>query len=351
MKKTLLYALLLSGSFSFAQVLESENFNSLTLGNIGTDITGVTPGQSSWLTFSSNGAAPTTSTNANNANFQVVASGNSSSQGFQIQGPNGDKGSRFMWKSGLPAAWAARTSGNNIIEVEYDFFTGSETTSTAQSGIRIFGQDGTNLRVLCGYVYNSNSRILQGLAYLNNGGNLNTFTINLQTGGLVLEPNTWYRVGLGYNTTNGQPYWKFNASPSVSVNPAVYAPAFPPTEIDFVMGVPTSNTSSVNVVFDNYVARASNADTLLNTTLVESTENSVTIYPNPANDVLSILVSNLNGTSEVTKARISDINGRIVKDLNTVTNNQVNVSDLTSGVYFISIETNEGTSVKKFIKN
>lgn len=351
MKKTLLYGLLITGSFSFAQVLESDNFNSLTIGNIGTDITGAISGQGSWLTFSSNGAAPTTSTNANNSNFQVVASGNSSTQGVTIQGPNGDKGTRFMWKDDFDLAWAGRTSGNNIVEVEYDFFTGPATTSTLQSGVRLFGIDGATSRVLCGYVYNSNTRILQGVAYLDNAGTFGTFLITLQTGGLVLNQNTWYRIGFGYDTITGEPYWKFNSSPSVSVNPANFAGPFDPIEVDFVLAVPTTNNTSTSITFDNYVARASNTDTLLNTTLVESTENSVSIYPNPANDVLSILVSNLNGTSEVTKARISDINGRIVKDLNTVTNNQVNVSDLTSGVYFISIETNEGTSVKKFIKN
>jgi hypothetical protein len=350
MKKTLL-TLLLCSTFSFAQVLESENFNALTIGNVGTDITGATPGQGSWLTFSTNGADPTTSTNAANSNFQIVASGNSSTQGLLIQGPNGDKGSRFMWKSGFETAWAGRTFGNDIVEVEYDFFTGPATTSTAQSGIRLYGIDGATSRVLCGYVYNSNTRILQGVAYLDNGGTFGTFLITLQTGGLILDANTWYRIGFGYDTLTGEPYWKFDSNPSVSVNPANFAGPFAPIEVDFVMAVPATNTTSADMTFDNYVARATNDDTLLNTALIETAENTVSIYPNPAFDVVNVSITNSNGTVAIEKASITDINGRIIKNLTSVTNNQINVSDLNSGIYFLNIETNEGKTVKKFIKN
>ena len=351
MKKTLLFSLLFSSVFSFAQVLQSENFNTLTIGNVGTDITGVTPGQGSWLTFSSNGTAPTTSTNAANTNFQIVSSGNSSSQGLLLQGPNGDKGSRFMWKDGFETAWNARTTGNNIVEVEYDFFTGPATTSTVQSGVRLYGVDGATTRVLCGYVYNSNTRILQGVAYLNNAGTFGTFLITLQTGGLVLNADTWYRVGFGYDTTTGEPYWKFDSNPSVSVNPANFSGPFDPIEVDFVMAVPTTNATSADMTFDNYVAKASNTDTLLNTSLIEASQNSISIYPNPANDVINVAVTNSNGIVSIEKATITDINGRTIKNVASVTNNQINVSDLNSGIYFLTIETAEGNTTKKFIKN
>ncbi|WP_313807381.1 T9SS type A sorting domain-containing protein [Flavobacterium sp.] len=350
MKRKLLLISTFVSCIATAQVLQTENFNGLTVGNVGTDITGVTAGQGSWFTFSTNGTAPTTSTNAGNANFQIVASGNNSSNGLLFQGPNGDKGSRFMWKDGLPAAWAGRTTGNNIIEVEYDFFTGSTTTSTAQSGIRLFGMDGTNSRVLCGYVYNSNTRLLQGVAYLNNGGVFNTFLITLQTGGLILNADTWYRIGFGYDTTTGEPYWKFNSSPSVSVNPVNFAGPFQPEEVDFVMGVPNTNTVSSNITFDNYVSRASNTDTLLGTNDFNSLSASkFTVYPNPVNNIVNI--SN-TANIQIEKVSLTDVNGRIVKTVNagSLTDVQVNVSELNSGVYFMNIETNEGSATKKIVK-
>ena len=73
MKKILLLSFVFSISFVNAQVIQSEDFNGLTLGEVGTDITGATAGQGGFYTGSSNGAAPTTTTNAGNSNFEIIA--------------------------------------------------------------------------------------------------------------------------------------------------------------------------------------------------------------------------------------------------------------------------------------
>ncbi|CAM3620648.1 hypothetical protein FSS13T_17890 [Flavobacterium saliperosum S13] len=74
------------------------------------------------------------------------------------------------------------------------------------------------------------------------------------------------------------------------------------------------------------------------------------VYPNPANNLVT--VSN-NGSIQINKVSISDINGRTVKSLNYngVTETQINVSELNAGVYFMNIDTNEGVATKKIIKN
>ena len=46
---------------------------------------------------------------------------------------------------------------------------------------------------------------------------------------------------------------------------------------------------------------------------------------------------------------VSDINGRMVKN-QIGADAQINVSDLNAGVYFVTIESNEGMTKKKFIK-
>ena len=76
----------------------------------------------------------------------------------------------------------------------------------------------------------------------------------------------------------------------------------------------------------------------------------ISMYPNPVNDVLNLSVRN---ASSITKVSIADINGRIVKslDLGTVSQAEVAVSALQSGVYTITIETTEGKGVSKFIKS
>jgi hypothetical protein len=74
------------------------------------------------------------------------------------------------------------------------------------------------------------------------------------------------------------------------------------------------------------------------------------IYPNPTNNVLNITNSDNILLSEVT---ITDMNGRIVKTVNAtnLTEVQINVADLTTGIYFMNINTDSGKAVKKFIKN
>ncbi|WP_091464904.1 hypothetical protein [Flavobacterium urocaniciphilum] len=97
MMKKLLMIAFVSPIFTFAQSLQADQFTTLTPGNISTTITGTPAGQDNWFTFASNGAAPTTSTNAAVTNFQATATGNPAN-GIVITGPNGDKGSRYMWK-------------------------------------------------------------------------------------------------------------------------------------------------------------------------------------------------------------------------------------------------------------
>lgn len=70
------------------------------------------------------------------------------------------------------------------------------------------------------------------------------------------------------------------------------------------------------------------------------------VYPNPVSDIVNI--SNINGL-EITAASVTDINGRIVKELNSSVES-INLGDLNSGVYFLRIKTLEGEGVTKLLK-
>lgn len=73
-------------------------------------------------------------------------------------------------------------------------------------------------------------------------------------------------------------------------------------------------------------------------------------YPNPANNVVNI--SN-NDNITLTNVAINDINGRTVKTMkvNNLSEVQMDVTELSAGVYFMNIDTDSGIAVKKFIKN
>jgi hypothetical protein len=353
MKKTLLALCLLATFFNFSQSLQSDNFNGLTVGNVGADYTGATAGQGGWLTFSNNGTAPTTSTNAANTNFQVVSSGNLSTNGLSLVGPNGDKGSRFMWKDGLPTAWSARTSGNNIIEVEVDINPGVRGASRNSFGAAIY--DAAFTKTLAGFEVNSSTGELFLVAYSTpTASPVGNYIYNLAAApGVLLPENTWSRVGFSYNYTTGQV--KINSTAIVGGSLAVNgsSPTTNPAEVDLLVGsgsvtTPTviNNIASTSMLFDNFVVRASATDTLLSTESIGNSENKFSIYPNPTSNVLNI--SNTNNI-EIKNIFVSDINGRVVKN-ESGSLTQINISDLNAGVYFITIEAAEGKTTQKFIK-
>jgi hypothetical protein len=89
-----------------------------------------------------------------------------------------------------------------------------------------------------------------------------------------------------------------------------------------------------------------------NTTSLNSNEfnnNQIILYPNPANDYININLLNLIN-SEILRAEIINALGEVVltQDISQ-NNNQIKVSSLNSGVYFIKIKGSKNY-IKKFIK-
>lgn len=75
-----------------------------------------------------------------------------------------------------------------------------------------------------------------------------------------------------------------------------------------------------------------------------SFNDAVTVYPNPANSVLNI---SLPDGVEVRSCVVSNALGQIVA---TSSNQLVDVSHLANGIHFVTIITDSGTAVKKFVK-
>jgi hypothetical protein len=352
MKKLLLSVALLATSLGFSQALQSENFNGLTVGNLTTDITGATAGQGSWFTQSSNGTAPTTSTNAAVTNFQVVASGHNSTNGLALVGPNGNAGSRFLWKDGLPTAWDARTTGNNVIEVEVNVNPGARGLSRNRFGVTIYNADYT--RTLVGFSVNSFTGELSLVAYSTPTNQaVGNYNYSLAAApGIQLPENAWSRVGISYNFTTGQVTINSTAITGGALALTGSAANTAPAEIDFVVtsGSTTAlpNTSAGTMVFDNFTSRAIDVSNLLGTSDFVATKATVAVYPNPATDVLNVNTSN----SSINAIQIVDLNGRQVytKSFNNVADAQINVNELSAGMYLINISTENGSTTQKFLK-
>lgn len=74
--------------------------------------------------------------------------------------------------------------------------------------------------------------------------------------------------------------------------------------------------------------------------------NKIAIFPNPANDFI-----NINSNYNITKTEIQDLNGRIISSENHNSENIVlEINQFSKGVYLLKIETQNGISIQKFIK-
>lgn len=71
------------------------------------------------------------------------------------------------------------------------------------------------------------------------------------------------------------------------------------------------------------------------------------VYPNPATSVLNI--SNRNNL-DITAAQITDVNGRVVAQT-TGAVSQINIADLTAGVYFLKVTSTQGVGTTRVVKN
>lgn len=354
MKKKLLSSLLIIfslASFSQSDILDSENFDALTIGNIGTDITGTTAGQGGFGTFADNGDnIGTTTTNAAATNFQVIAAGAGGTQGTQLTTPNGDGGIRILFKP-IATPWGSRTIGNDIVEFQFSLFTGSTTSSLTIFRAIIFGNDAGTNTTLGGLEYNPQTRALTALARLDNAGTKGLFAFDLGAGNtvLVLPENTWVDMGFALNTTTGAVRWKTPTVNATFDNASFIIPGMIPSEYDFLSFGEAGNTAAVDVIFDNVLAKASSTDTLLGIENQSTTVSFVTLYPNPAENTIT-----LNTNLLIDQVEITNSLGQLVLSNKGSFNSKTefDISNLKSGLYFMNLETKDGLKeTKRFIKN
>src|SRR5690606_33546335 len=120
----LILTVLFTVQLTSAQVLLDDNFDNYTLGNLGTDITGVIPGQGGWLTKVTPTYLPilgSTTTITNEVSKGKVLT--FTTQQYETITAEKDL-STFIYQ---------RTTGNNVIKFEIDYYTGSQYYMAANS--------------------------------------------------------------------------------------------------------------------------------------------------------------------------------------------------------------------------
>ncbi len=76
-------------------------------------------------------------------------------------------------------------------------------------------------------------------------------------------------------------------------------------------------------------------------------KNAITVYPNPANNYIKI---NYPLTVKINRTAIYDVNGKEIISGESDKNTIIDVSSLSSGLYFIQIEIRNTILIKRFVK-
>ncbi len=109
---------------------------------------------------------------------------------------------------------------------------------------------------------------------------------------------------------------------------------------DVYVAIHHNATQQDIVFFDDILFREANNPT----SIVTNNVNAVVVYPNPANDLLTITGANNAGIT------ITNTLGQVVKTINTYTNT-INIADLAKGMYVVTIVKDNEIITKKVIKN
>ncbi len=352
MKKILFTCLMAAASgLFFGQSVYADNFDALTIGNVGTDITGATPGQGGWYTI-----AATTAANSAASNFQIVANNATHGKVLSILGSAGTTGTKQVnQNSKLVSVWGSRTAGNNVLQYEFDIFSGAATSS--QNTGRIYLWDSVANKCLIGFSFNMTSKQHTLVAYSNpadvNGQAGNDDGNWGYTFNQALNANTWYKVGLAWDSVSGEISYKIiDESTGLVVLDEIYQGkgmgATPDLANIQVLAVPnstvTSNTVAVNVLFDNIKLKATEMVDLLAVNDVTNSKLKVSMYPNPTSDFIKFDTS-----AKIDAVELYDLSGKSV-DVQ-LKNNEVDVRKLQKGVYLVKVKMNDGsTSTNKIIK-
>lgn len=309
MKKQLLVGAFLLASFftAKAQVISFETSEGFALGNVA--------GQQNWSLYSEatpeTTAVVTSSVALDGSNSLQLVSTNSQPDNYiGAVGPLFDS-------AALPASY----------DVNFSVYTDAIDAEGGSDGL-FWGYNLTDAGAPAAYLvyftFDGNIRFGNGINSSNQ--------ITLATETVPFEASTWYNIRVRFTDTTVSYY--INNELIVSAD---------------LIGGNKANISAF--VFDDWGTSYFVDSYSFSEATAGVNENALTnlsVYPNPTSDVVNVTVDAL-----VSNVAIVDLNGRTVKTakFDGVSNASVNVSDLASGVYMMTISSDKGTTTKKIVKN
>ncbi len=192
--------------------------------------------------------------------------------------------------------------------------------------------------------------------YSRTGGTVVQFADNLElrlstNGDFTVNPSTG-NEDLGDFTTLG-----------LAINPDLDLTSYPLTWTQFSYTVSgLSSETSCKIAFRYYVTNGGPTGANSNIIGIDTFSvdrplatdtffaNNFAVYPNPVTSVLNI---NSKNNTTFNFVQVSDLNGRVIKTVNTkdLATTQINIADLTAGVYFLKVTSDQGVGTTKIVKN
>lgn len=339
-----------------AQVLYSENFDNLTIGNLTTDFTGQTPGQGGLYGMS----LPNISYSA----IQIKAEPNKGNVLYiDTDSYNGNIG-RMVEKRDLDIVFNQRTQGNDLLKFQFDFYTGKDIPNTNPPQI-------VDIEILSakyfigGFRFYGNEKILKGkrpqLTYSN--GSMEKNIGKTYNTDLVLPANQWVTLAVTIDFTNAKIYfeiphlgivYQYDSLPFTFTDPAsIDEPNTNGTPVLIRIlqtYINTNDPISMYYMYDNFNVSAVNTPPTPTVSVADVLSNSFNLFPNPATNIINITNNDNHLVENIT---IHDTAGKLLKteSFNNQKELQLNIESLTNGIYLLHIQTNKGIAIKKVVKN
>src|SRR5690554_808464 len=295
MKLKLLYTAtaVLVAHLTTAQVLYTEDFDNLTVGNLSNDPSGNTPGQGGWY--------PKIISN-NTSDFLIEPEpgrGNVLTVKRLTSPPLGPV--NWLLLKDLQFSWKQRIAGHDILKLSFDYYAGVENNNfTSKSfGIGIYADHGN----LVNYYHNAmDGWIRGGLPVAQDSQSMGGNTHLGYGSDLMFPSNIWVTLELFIDYTADKVYFSIPSMNFVRVfdtnfflsltNPV--SPEDPKN--DEPVGIHISNSIDIAKV-DNFSIEALNQIPL---NIQEWVSSKFNVFPNPVTDVVTITNSSNIGIEELT---------------------------------------------------
>jgi len=333
--------ILFATQLTSGQILYSENFDNLTIGNVGNDFTGTTLGKGGWYTYEHHNP------NGNNNSFQIT---NEVAKGKIITINETDLGyGRTIEKKELSTSWKNRSLGNDILKYSFEIFTGQNISLPSSDNNIQYITISSKHRPLGNFWVLGNTKEVT-IGGFNNSHTNSFYSAPYSQNKVYLPANSWVTLEIYVDYTTNKIYFgipslnlmvRYDAMNQLS--PQIDGPE----KISFVNIGSHNLAGTIKIKIDNInMSAINNAPTADIKNLISDKFN---LYPNPAKNIINI-TNNENLGIELIK--IYDTKGKLIntKTFSREPNVQLDISNYAVGTYLLHILTTNGTAIKKVIK-